>query len=181
MKIIVALAIMLTIPSYAQNDSPKPVDRVDETDEEKRHPNANATDPIVEGMTIEEHLKLFWNDKAKLPTSVQLKNPFKETLHILTSPKSGAVGYPDFEIEYYDPHLKEWRSPPRLPGSFGGINVLVKQGQSKEFKLHKDYWWFVVENLPSLVSSKATRIRLVYGGGGVCLRSSEFKWDTTKK
>lgn len=170
MKILIAsLLLSIAIQSPAQ-------DR-DRTADEPKSPNEALTYQVEKRLTLPDCLEFQWNavDKGKLPISIKFKNPFLEPLSV----DAQVQGHPcaEFEIEYYDSYLKEWRRPMGVPGSSAGKRIIVKSRESAILPIPEEYWHFIRETIPSFKLQDIVRIRLVFDLGGTSLQSLEFTWS----
>jgi hypothetical protein len=158
-----------------------PAQERDRAAEEPEPPNETTTYQVEKRLTLPGCLEFQWNtvDKGKLPISIKFKNPFLEPLSVAAEIHGDPCA--EFEIEYYDSYLKEWRRPLGLPGSTTGKSIIVKSGESAVLPIPDEYWYFIRETIPSFKLQDPVRIRLVFDLGGTSLQSPEFKWNRANK
>jgi len=101
--LVSSLFLAIAIPSHAQER--------DRAAEEPEPPNEAPTYKVERRLTLPDCLEFRWDkkDKSKLPISLQIKNPFLETLSVAAKLR----GHPgaEFEIEYYDSYFKKKKIP----------------------------------------------------------------------
>ncbi len=171
--LVLSLFLAITIQSTAREP--------DRAAKEPEPPNETPTYQVEKRLTLPGYLEFQWNtvDKGKLPVAIKLKNPFLEPLSVAAEVHGDPCA--EFEIEYYDSYLKEWRSPMGLAGSTGGKSIIVKSGEFAVLPIPDEYWYFLRETIPSFKLQDPVRMRLVFDLGGVSLQSSEFKWNRANK
>jgi hypothetical protein len=158
-----------------------PAQERDRAAEGPEPPNERNTFQVEKRLTLSGCLEFQWNtvDKGKLPISIKIKNPFLEPLSVAAKVHGDPCA--EFEIEYYDSYLKEWRRPLGLAGSTMEKSIIVKSGESAVLPFRDEYWHFIRETIPSFKLQDPVRIRLVFDLGDTSLQSPQFKWNRANK